>query len=592
MSHFQTKSKTSSFSGKLNNLNNTKTVNNVFDENLLKYIFAYDCFKFQQILKVSEQAASSFRSNIYPQRFIKKKTRRMKYEGRNTQTKSRNIHSFPQSFYYNNLLDEFSFLKSNQEQTLEKLDYLIDSFSIKDGVNNKRVRKNISSISPLKLTRNDCFSYNNNYNQSIQSNNNTIGSTHQFFDYFSFKVKPDLSLPNSINKDKLPETLTLNEGLHHKSRSPDKLLSHRFFEDSNDFRNTNLMSVKTFINNNSTTNPFRTTTKSESDINKYKLSTINSVYDTTEKKEINLIKNKDSKLRNVTSESLKNNPSETMFLNDNNKEEDLLNDIKTDKSSLNLKREQTNSSMIQEDDKVTTTPKHSIMTENDNLSMNSSKIIDSSQEKFKKVRGFNFKNNIKTKKFTKPLINNTESSQANKDISQSITEYCHTNNDSKNSSVNNSQTSLPVVSRSGLKLGNIKIDENAHKHSSKDVHSHYKRHHRNQEQTGTPNFPSVNNETTSNDNKRFIKDSQVNISKSTNFVNEGEGSKGRIKMFNFNNNIKNTKTYLRQDSSSSNNYGSNVGGNSLQKEREKQYAIEIEEGEIKEEQLQNTGKDS
>jgi hypothetical protein len=175
----------------------------------------------------------------------------------------------------------------------------------------------------------------------------------------------------------------------------------------------------------------------------------------------------------------------------------------------------------------------SISDNTDSVSINSSK-IDSSQERFKKIRGFNFKNNINTKKYNKPLLNS--------------------NSDKKN--LNRSQGAIKETESENM----TSFNDNTLTEPSHQDESNFK-------DKIMGNVLNVMNVLHSNQSSSKC----INMNVNMNNVNKSSNLEEKIKMrkFNFNNNI-NIKKFIRQDISYNNNQNN-------AKEREKQYNIEMEE---------------
>jgi hypothetical protein len=114
-------------------------------------------------------------------------------------------------------------MKENQMLTNDKLDFLIEKLT-----EDKNKSLNVENFN-IEIT-------------GTNLNNNLISNA--FYDYFSFKVKTDLSVSsndlNHINNNIRESGGNPNYKRISKCNSPDRLISHKFFEDTDNFRNVNL----------------------------------------------------------------------------------------------------------------------------------------------------------------------------------------------------------------------------------------------------------------------------------------------------------------------------------------------------------------
>lgn len=704
---------------------NNNFLQNEQTQNFMKFFFTYDYMKFQQLIKTSsslqgnstrdnnfknfthKNKLKTCKSNIYRNRnfnstirFINRKTKRQGYTYTsrgsnnynmynnffNSQTSKNKSNTIKDDADYEmnfNLEDDIRDIRSSQKETDLKLDLLIkhlipnvktlsNNFDIRDNIYNSCVKYSFGFEIHGNGNGNVCNNFNNiNGNQNMNMNLRLSSEHQQLYDYFSFKIKPDLTLStgdlrNSTERKSLASRK--NKGL--SPVSPDRLISHKFFEDSENFRNTNLMSVKTFMNNNNNThNPFCMTDKSACmegliDLEEKNLANIfssdtklendNDDNDLNEQElEHEVISHnfRKRKLTNFTSENKKNNSHKNLdkefnaftpihnasnFLNTHTDRENSFTCLKDDMSSIanyserdidininihstdkkantmnnksekseafafnsikinnfHISEEESNTSLrsnqhnitnkihinemnnkenendnekesllissnqrlrnsklnkeninnnntgnksnksvssnklitaSERDNIMNTLNTISISVNNDSVSMSSSKInVDGSndrKEMNRKVRGFNFKNNINTKKFNKPLLNSQMSNVENS---------------------SNLGNPLTLSSNVGGLIHNKLIDSN--------------------------NLNKANN---LNSAGNFL----ISNSDSSNYVNKSSNldDKLKIKKFNFNNNI-NIKKFIRN-----NDTGIFTG---VPKEREKQYAVEIEESDL------------
>lgn len=486
--------------------------------NLFKYFFTYDYMKFQQFMKTVSQGYDN--GNSKHNRKYNTFTKRRRYRNHKPEGKI-NTHNMTLLHLFD-IKSDLTQIKQMHRSTDEQIGVLK-----KDNICEKSKH----------------FCINNFTFEIIQSKN----SNDQIHDYFSFKIKAEMSLSSSVNDLK-----NLQTGERHsmgsnykksKCHSPDRLLSHKFFEDTEHFRNSNLMSVKTFLHNNETaSNPFCMTNKSDSEIypiDKYKLSNLNKdntfekIFQSNERKldfektsemndlsEVakNLEENKNMNNCNVADQTensfIKENDDMSISIT-NYSEREIESGKKRRESNLqnlHVSEEEGNTSNIFISSEKKKPPLKKMNTDitytsqtmsdnNDTVSMTSSKFnVECSQEKFKRVRGFNFKNNINTKKYTKPLFN-----------------------------------------------AKAKSDDKGVENESKILVS-----------SANGNISSKLNESCSQNG--------FSINKSSNLE-----EKVKVKKFNFNNNI-NIKKFISSSNSAS-------GNHQVHKEREKQYAVEIEETE-------------
>jgi hypothetical protein len=602
----------------------------------------------------------------------------------NSSNKSSKSNSIKDDLYSNThnlygIEDDIREIKNSQKETDIKLDLLIkhlipntktssNNFDNTGNTgNNVFLNHNNDNNDNINIVSNFSSSYvkysfgfelhgnGNNTNNINNLSNHRLSSEHQqLYDYFSFKIKPDLTL--SMNGTTDLRNSTERKSLasrKNKGASPDRLISHKFFEDSENFRNTNLMSVKTFMNNNNTAqNPFCMTDKSvgidhlegmdhlEGNNLANIFSSDTKLDNDNEELDIDNLNSRKKlrKLTNLTSENNKNADKEDNAYpynasNTHTDRENSFNCLKDDMSSIanyserdidininthstdkkantmnnksevfnsikinnfHISEEESNTSLrsnnttnkIEEinqikslghdlneneigiitnniikrnsklnkentginncnsgngnksnssnklitaserDNIMNTLNTISISVNNDSVSMSSSKMnVEGSNDKFnKKVRGFNFKNNINTKKFTKPLLT---SQMSNVDSNMSNPLIVSSNN------------------TAGGLIHNKLIDSSS-------------------------NNNSAQKEDRFNQNLNNIVNNFSNVNKSSNLED-----KLKIKKFNFNNNI-NIKKFIRNDMS-----GLGLINNSnVLKEREKQYAVEIEESDL------------
>jgi hypothetical protein len=258
-----------------------------------------------------------------PDRFIKKRKRYMGIRSNKQSVKKTVIPSFTHA-----LMGEIKKIKSKQIDCNRKLDKLI-------GGNSACSSPIVHEVKSLEVHK---------FNFDILQNPGD-------YDYFSFKIKTDHV-----------QTEGGAAGSGHKvkkSSSPDGLINHKFFEDTDTFR-VNLEKTIELTKDN-LQNPFCVTQKScdsnlRSHSNPHRLSNAN-IFTTR---------------ANATKTPSDHSASETEKL-----------PLKTNTLEC------TNSEIAESESQC------------------SSKYLcgsSISQEGFKKVRGFNFKNNINTKKFNKPLI--------------------------------------------------------------------------------------------------------------------------------------------------------------------------------------------
>jgi hypothetical protein len=357
-----------------NTFNFTKIENILANEtsrNFMKYFFTYDYMKFQQLLNVTNnkfiiKKSQTLKTKNKLNSTIRKRFQRTKIR-KNTKEDSDNLFSdfhtsknfnFYQSTESNNkLIEEIREIKNIQKETDNKLNNIIKII--------KKEKENFQ----------------------IESSHFEFKSTkEESHNYFSFKINTDLELNDGKN------TIILPGGKRIKCASPDRLISHRFFEDSENFRNTNLISVKNYNNDNNENNPFCLTAKSIPLINNVS----NNIFSSDHKPD------EDNYTDNIDLDTINNFTSK-----DFNTNIEVSKLIKTENYNLsNSEREINKTKNIPSEEEATFKPSVTEANEiNDSISMSSNKNInDSSQDKLKKVRGFNFKNNINTKKFSKPLI--------------------------------------------------------------------------------------------------------------------------------------------------------------------------------------------
>lgn len=384
-----------------NTFNFTKIENILANEtsrNFMKYFFTYDYMKFQQLLNVTNdkfiakksetfKTKNKFNSTIR-KRFLRTKVRR------NTGTGMKE----DLFFEFSNSSENFNFYKSKESNNVNNtnnvnyklIEEIREIKNIQKETDNKlnNILKYIKKDNEEYKIESTCFEYKN------VSHANAHAVHAEAHNYFSFKINTDLELTNNDMKN----MISLPGGKKIKCPSPDRLISHRFFEDSDNFRNTNLISVKN--NYNDENNPFCLTTKSIP----YNIS--NNIFSSDHKPE------EDNYTDNLEVDNF-NNFTSKEFLNNN------LNIENTKEIKVENYKNYTLSNSERENDKVeeeisfkpSVTEANEI---NDSVSMSSNKNInDSSQDKFKKVRGFNFKNNINTKKFIKPLVSSQVSQAEN-----------------------------------------------------------------------------------------------------------------------------------------------------------------------------------
>lgn len=392
----------------------------------------------------------------YPSRFLSRKKLRNKVrrEGLPTKRQEGASNEF-------NIIDEFSRIHKRQEDTNNKLNYLISMIS----------RKKSKKIN--NLLKDEKFGF------EIVSEPKNDSLSNKIYDYFSFKIKPDLSL--NLNASSVANEFKLQEfdnfTTYKKSHSPNKLRTHKFFEDTEAFRNINLMSVKTLQMNTSSINPFTTSNKSDSELHgRSNSQTYRNILLSTNKK----VKSPEESNIDITENQVNN---ELSFMKD---------DISISMTNLS----ELENTEKKQDLTLTKIEEKSIMTQsngNETISQCSSKYVaNSSQgkispnaERFKQVRGFNFKNNINTKKFTKPLFGKDKSSSQEIPLSDDC----------------------------------VKPSESLNHQGTPDFNS-------------SQNVEHVTREATT----------PVNVAKSENFID-----RSKIKRFNFNNNV-NIKKFMRQDS--------------------------------------------
>lgn len=445
----------------MNNFNSNYTYesattesNRLYDQkmNFFKYFLTYDYMKFQQFIDAS--------TKIKCENFSKRKIHRN--FSRLNKIKRKRLYSTKKTdkndYDYDNVINKI-FYKLNemnhiQKETDTKVDYLIN--------------------------RNSNFEFGcETFNFEI------IQNKHEpIFDYFSFKIKPELSLTSSVNELKNLNTAERSNGNYKKNKcySPDRLISHKFFEDSEHFRNSNLMSVKTFLNENvSTSNPFCMTARSDTN---NKEQTFEKLFKSDDKK----CDIRSNKILNCNNQRETDNKCENFFTKENDisisitnfSEREIDKYKKTKESEINIENisnfpnniqisEEENSnisinyfgnSFDKRENSYQSKQLNSNITytcntdNNDTISVGSSKInADPSQDKFKKVRGFNFKNNINTKKYMKPLFNSKaksdEKSEDNINIQPNnhFTKLIDTNNSRVNKSVNIEEVINPCIKK-------------------------------------------------------------------------------------------------------------------------------------------------
>jgi hypothetical protein len=382
----------------------------------------------------------TFNSTI---KFLNRKTRRMKlnlklnklHKNSNSLKSLQDGILLPHCIY-----KDIHEIKTSQKVTENKVDFLISLFKKDDDKIDKNDNNDNNHNNIFRVCSNISLEFVHNMNCKLAADNGVL-------DYFSFKIKPDLSLC-SINEI---ETMKPNsrDYKRNKCTSPDRLFTHKFFEDSDNFRNTNLMSVKTYTNNITGTNPFSLTGKSSdgisinnnagnTEINYLHTNDIHSPINEEDNQSrddlISMINYSERegegdtfkvkrKNTNLTSNHISEEESphlvniEKAFSdntsNDFNTETKQIKQIKQtpskndDNINININ---INSNNITGSNQANVTQSDN----NDNSSLTSSKFnVDISNEKYKKVRGFNFKNNINTKKYTKPLLTSQSSGKEN-----------------------------------------------------------------------------------------------------------------------------------------------------------------------------------
>jgi hypothetical protein len=276
----------------------------------------------------------------YPNRFIKKRNRNViGFNKRNKENSYLRKNCLTFDSVTKSLSNEINKLKLNQTTTNKKLDTIINNLTDK---NNKHEKKN-----------NEFYKVNKFNFEILQKPNH--------YDYFSFKIKPDTLAKNTDGASKA-----------RKASSPDNLLNHRFFEDTETFRNYNLITEKTIeLTTDNLKNPFA--------------------------------------LSGNTHKSVSSTNSNLRCHSNPHRQSNL---FTTRTGGLNIKSSEHSGDHSENEKPVllktnTLECTNSEIAESESQSQCSSKYFcgsSISQEGFKKVRGFNFKNNIKTKKFHKPLI--------------------------------------------------------------------------------------------------------------------------------------------------------------------------------------------
>jgi hypothetical protein len=272
----------------------------------------------------------------YPKRFLQKKKRK---------TTNRNTIRLCNSSKHNyDIYSEIKSIKNLQKKTTQKLDKIICA-----QLHHQHGKEDeINQGSPNKLPSN--FEV-NKFNFDIIQKGDP-------FDYFSFKIKPDLLSSQNLKK----------------ASSPDKFINHKFFEDTDTFRNyTHLITEKTIeLTKDNMQNPFALSGKTIKSNTSSIISGSNiRSHSNPHRKTMN-----PAEIFKETSEAIDNSENEKT------------NELKLMTNTI----ECCGNSEIAESE-----------------SQSSSKILCNSsisQDGYKKVRGFNFKNNINTKKFNKPLLRN------------------------------------------------------------------------------------------------------------------------------------------------------------------------------------------
>ena len=613
-------------------------------------------------------------------KFLSKKTRRFN-KIKNSHKKKQNSSSFKignsRDF---DLLLEISEIKENQKESYNKITSILKLLINSEGYNTVKTRyennrskeENYMIITEINhqyipnhkfsianiLSENINYTSSNNMNMAsgifkfikdqsqTQTESNLMHHDDHSFDHFSFKIKPNFSM----NENELHNYNYKSKSKNH-TPSPDRLISHKFFEDTENFHNTNFLneSVKTFTKDNTgdklssykynynykeiinINNPFSNTNKSLTDL-PFKFITNNE--NSSSNSNMGAINGRPSKIEignnkeNVAIAETSSMRDDISVSNCNYSEREIENDkrdnfdkIVSNNMNMNINDLVDNyDEKEQEKDLKINTEKNinntliTLSEVNDSVSVNSSKmqIQMTSQERAKKVRGFNFKNNINTKKFNKPLIGSRKS---NKNITDKIIE--NNNSDSQNESQKNrngdyiesSQLREGIINSSNnlkLKKHNSEMNvalsnlDNYNTGSVSLLKSNYDKDIETANEN-SKNDLNLNNLQLNNPNillNNNILNTNISISNIPTTTGSNSGERNRIKKFNFNNNLhrrllKNElinsepKFNLVSESNIPNNKGGTTSSNirlinnnfltnsNVHKEREKQYTVEI-----------------